>query len=78
MINSHDPLKSRQSESHLEYSGTEELIDSEEGLARYNRDVVKKSLKASVSIILAARAYLFWNLGRVLECLPRFGNPNIK
>jgi len=43
MINSHDPLKSRQSESHLEYSGTEELIDSEEGLARYNRDVVKKN-----------------------------------
>ena len=42
MTNSHDPLNSRQSESHLEYSGTEELIDSEEGLARYNRDVVKK------------------------------------
>jgi len=42
MINDHDPLDSHQSESRLEYSGTEELMDSEEGLARYNRDVVKK------------------------------------
>jgi SAM-dependent methyltransferase len=42
MIDNHDPRNSHQSLSNLEYSGTEELIDSEEGLARYNRDVVKK------------------------------------
>jgi hypothetical protein len=47
MINKHDPLDSRQSESRLEYSGTEELMDSEEGLDRYNRDVVKKLFKVS-------------------------------
>jgi hypothetical protein len=45
MINNRDPINSHQSESNLEYSGTEELIDSEEGLARYNRDVVKKIAK---------------------------------
>lgn len=31
-----------QSESQKTYSGTQELIDSEEGLSRYNLDVVKK------------------------------------
>ena len=33
---------SLQSESQKEYSGTQELIDGEEGLAGYNLDVVKK------------------------------------
>jgi SAM-dependent methyltransferase len=32
----------RQTNSNLEYAGTEELIDSERGLVRYNSDVVKK------------------------------------
>jgi hypothetical protein len=45
MINKHDPRDSRQSDSRLEYSGTEELMDSEEGLDRYNRDVVKKIIQ---------------------------------
>jgi hypothetical protein len=31
-----------QTESQKEYSGTEVLLDAEEGLAKYNRDVVKK------------------------------------
>jgi hypothetical protein len=31
-----------QTESQKEYSGTQLLLDAEEGLAKYNRDVVKK------------------------------------
>jgi len=35
----------QQNEARVEYSGTEELRDSEEGLARYNRDLVRKMTK---------------------------------